>query len=81
MNTIRLDFPTFTLYYSYTTLVAFQTLNKVYVRENVFSTTTSKHLNWIDGGDVTGKKKDRLNEEDFEKAYQENIGGNINWGY
>ena len=37
--------------------------NQKYVIQNLWSTTTGKHLNWIDGG----SKKDRLTKEAFEQ--------------
>lgn len=51
------------LYYSYETIVAFSTskLGQL-VRQNDWSTTTGKHLNWIDGG----AKKERLTSGQFE---------------
>ena len=59
----------FTLYYSYSTIVAFRKdyHSPTIVRQNDWSTTTGKHLNWIDGGDKTAKR-DRLESEQFEKA-------------
>lgn len=53
------------LWYSYTTIVAFKESwsAPIRVRENDWSKTTGKHLNWIDRGD----KKERINGEDFEK--------------
>ena len=55
-----------TFYFSYETLVAFRSnkTGNLYVRENVWGTTTGKHLNWIDGGD----KKTRLSRKAFEDA-------------
>lgn len=59
-----------TFYFSYETLVAFETkYDELFVRENVWGPTTGKHLNWIDGGN----KKARLSKEDFEKKYNELI--------
>lgn len=54
---LKLEVAGLVLYYSYRTIVAYQdwTEGKV-VRENDWSTTTGKHLNWIDGGN----KKARL---------------------
>ena len=57
-------------YFSYRTLVAFRTKGNLYVRENVWGTTTGKHLNWIDGGD----KKNRLSKEDFENMMNNLLG-------
>lgn len=51
------------LYYSYETIVAFSTAKLgLLVRSNEWSTTTGKHLNWIDGGD----RKNRLQSNQFE---------------
>lgn len=61
-NTLRVDIDDITLWYSYTTVVAFYTpqTGKV-VCENVWGSTTGKHLNEIDGGD----KKSRVNRDTF----------------
>lgn len=36
-----------TLYFSYETCVAFKTRHQFYICENIWGTTTGKHLNWI----------------------------------
>lgn len=52
-----------TLYYSYETIVAYRdTTDGLIVSENCWSTTTGKHLNWIDGGN----KKSRKPRAEFE---------------
>jgi len=52
------------IWYSYKTPVAFKVLGKpLDVRQNDWSTTTGKHLNWIDGGN----KKDRIPGAEFVK--------------
>ena len=63
VNSLMVSIGALTLYFSYNTIVAFstpQTGQKV--RQNDWSTTTGKHLNWIDGGD----KKGRLPSAEFE---------------
>jgi hypothetical protein len=56
--------PKITLWYSYQTCVAFQQDGHTRrVCENVWSSTTGKHINSIDGGD----KKNRLPRAEFEK--------------
>jgi hypothetical protein len=51
------------LYYSYETIVAFSTAKLgLLVRQNDWSTTTGKHLNWIDGGE----KNKRISGQVFE---------------
>lgn len=53
-----------TLYFSYDTVVAFQApgIPGIVVSENCWSTTTGKHLNWIDDGN----KKARVKRAEFE---------------
>ena len=60
-----------TLYFSYSTLVAFRGyVNEkqygLFVCKNIWGTTTGKHLNFIDGG----AKTSRLDSDTFEKLYQ-----------
>lgn len=68
VNSMEFSLPNgVTFYYSYTTLIAFRSsLTGLRVMKNQWSTTTGKHLNWIDGGD----KKSRLEPEQFEKELQ-----------
>lgn len=59
-------------YFSYNTLIAFVGTNskgKFFdcVIQNLWSVTTGKHLNAIDGGD----KKSRFGKKEFEKQLQE----------
>lgn len=57
-------------FYSYSTLVAFEsTFSGLVVQKNSWSTTTGKHLNWIDDGD----KKSRVDAETFEKKLAETM--------
>ena len=65
-------------WFSYKTLIAFYAPDKsglweTYVRQNDWSTTTGKHLNWIDGGN----KKERLTSEQFQLKYKECFGEEI----
>jgi hypothetical protein len=56
-----------TFYKSYDTIIAFENFKSgLVVRCNSWSTTTGKHLNWIDGGN----KKARLSSEEFKKALE-----------
>lgn len=64
-HSLRVDIGTLSLYFSYETVIAFQDASGLVVRQNDWSTTTGKHLNWIDGGGTIEKKK-RLKSEDFE---------------
>ena len=59
------------LYFSYDTLVAFRGdigngYRELVVHTNDWSTTTGKHLNWIDGGEQDTRVKDK----EFEKYYK-----------
>lgn len=60
-----------TVWFSYTTPVAFSnTKTGLIVRQNEWSTTTGKHLNYIDGGTPEAKKK-RVDRETFQKKLSE----------
>ena len=49
VNSLEVSFPSgFTLYYSYDTIIAFIGRDGIKIRKNDWSTTTGKHLNWID---------------------------------
>tara|TARA_B100001113_G_C21112414_1_gene623847 strand:- start:690 stop:1007 length:318 start_codon:yes stop_codon:yes gene_type:complete len=52
------------LYYSYRTLIAFTYDCNLYVSENCFSSTTGRHLNFIDSD-----KSKRLKREEFESLF------------
>lgn len=71
-NSIAIRMGTRTVYYSYDTVVAFCGTNSQgkefdCVCQNLWGSTTGKHLNWIDGGN----KKARLSKNEFEKQLQE----------
>jgi len=66
-NSLSVQFEDFTLYYSYSTIVAFRDRQEgLIVHKNDWGTTTGKHLNWIDGG----CKRTRLPHEEFQKKLQ-----------
>ena len=47
-----------TLWFSYRTVIAFQRgFGPIIVRQNDWSNTTGKHLNYIDGGGVEAKRR------------------------
>lgn len=53
----RVELANITLFYSYDTIVAYRDAEDgLIVSENQWSTTTGKHLNWIDGGDKKSRK-------------------------
>ena len=57
-----------TVYYSYVTPVAIKDpFNVLHVSTNIWSSTTGKHLTWIDGGSPEAKKR-RLDGADFKKV-------------
>lgn len=83
VNSLKVEFDNLTLYFSYKTVVALTfrdlggLLMQPIVRQNDWSTTTGKHLNWIDNGN----KKNRLPSEQFENLLNDKLielGLNIN---
>lgn len=63
VNALRVQIGSLTLWFSYSTIVAFREPGKLpRVCENLWGSTTGKHLNAIDDGD----KKSRLKQADFE---------------
>ncbi len=53
------------VYYSYNTAVGIETPNNdLFISENVWSTTTGRHLTWIDGGSAEAKES-RMRYKDF----------------
>ena len=61
------------VWYSYQTPIAFHVDgHERIVRENDWSTTTGKHLNWIDGGGPKAKKS-RVSGADFERLWNEQV--------
>lgn len=49
VNSLKVTFNNFTLYYSYDTIVAYDDIDDGLVcSENVWTVTTGKHLNWIE---------------------------------
>lgn len=69
VNSIRFTFPNgLEFYYSYSTLVAFRSIETgLVVSKNIWSTTTGKHLNWIDGG----RKDERYEYSTMQKKLQD----------
>lgn len=53
-------------YFSYNTLIAFKIEGSLYIRENVWGSTTGKHLN-----NVSRVKEIRISKEKFEEAYKQ----------
>jgi hypothetical protein len=67
---LQVDIGELRLWFSYDTVIAFHSSGEPRkVRQNDWSSTTGKHLNWIDDGD----KKSRLPSEEFEKALNETL--------
>lgn len=65
-HTLQVEFDKFTLYYSYETIVAFADEKGLVCSENVWGTTTGKHLNWINPD-----KKGRVKYAIFETLLKE----------
>ena len=66
-NAIVVSFGNVRLWFSYNTLIAFQVGNRRIVSENVWGSTTGKHLNSIDGKDV----KNRYKRDQFKKEWED----------
>jgi hypothetical protein len=66
-NAMVVSFGNITLWFSYHTLVAFKVGNRRIVSENLWSSTTGKHLNSIDGKDL----KNRFKRDRFEREWEE----------
>lgn len=62
-HTLEVSIGNLTLYFSYKTVVAFSIPGYLACSENQWSTTTGKHLNWIEPD-----KRKRLSGEEFEDA-------------
>jgi len=63
-NAVEVGIGDLSLFFSYKTLIAYQDFHDgLVVSENHWSTTTGKHLNYIDGGNKFG----RLKQDEFEK--------------
>lgn len=66
------------VYYSYNTAVGIRFPNNdLYLSENVWSTTTGRHLTWIDGGSKEAKES-RIKYNDLLKIFEDK---NINKYY
>lgn len=69
-NFTKINIGTTTVWFSYDTPIAFRSSGERVVRENVWSTTTGKHLNAIDGGTKTAKAE-RVSSDEFDRALDE----------
>ena len=67
-NFTRINVGALTVWFSYETPIAFKVDGQPrVVRENIWSTTTGKHLNSIDGGG-TEAKAERVSSVEFNRA-------------
>ncbi len=48
LNSLLVSIGSLDLYFSYETIVAYKDGGEFHIRQNDWSTTTGKHLNWID---------------------------------
>ena len=70
-NLTKVNIGTATVWFSYATPIAFKVYGQpCVVRENVWSTTTGKHLNAIDGGSREAKDR-RVSSDEFNRALEE----------
>jgi len=68
-NFTRVDLNTMTIWFSYKTAIGFMYKGEKVVRENDWSTTTGKHLNYIEPD-----HKARISGQLFEKKLNEALG-------
>ena len=70
-NFTKINVGTTTVWFSYKTPIAFRRLGKpLVVCENIWGSTTGKHLNAIDGGDKEAKER-RVSSDEFNRALDE----------
>jgi len=73
-NAVMVEMDNVTLWFSYSTLVAFHVEGqRRVVHENQWGPTTGKHLNAIDGG-TKEAKANRVKEAEFHQLWQEQMG-------
>ena len=72
-HSLRIDFGPVTVWFSYTTPIAFHvTGHERVVLRNYWKTTTGKHLNRIDGGSYQAKKA-RVDQDTFDRLWREQV--------
>lgn len=72
-HTLMVDVGPVTVWFSYTTPVAFRAPGTpTIVRENAWGKTTGKHLKWIDG-QTSKTATDRVSTERFEQLWAEHV--------
>ena len=70
---LRIDLDTIELWYSYETIIAYRDIEDgLTIRHNDWSTTTGKHLNWIDPD-----KSKRISGIEFEARLQSALARHI----
>ena len=69
-NFTKINIGMITVWFSYDTPIAFRASGERVVRENIWSTTTGKHLNAIDGGSREAKAN-RVSSDEFNRALDE----------
>jgi len=67
MNALRLDLPGLAIWCSYNTPIAFRYKATMHVSENLWQTTTGKHITEVERNNMLNKK-DRMSRPDFEAA-------------
>lgn len=67
-NFTKLNMNELSIWFSYETPIAFSSFGQIFIRQNDWSSTTGKHLNYINTD-----KKLRLTGEHFEKLLNHNI--------
>lgn len=69
-NFTKVNIGTVMVWFSYDTPIAFRASGERVVQENIWSTTTGKHLNAFDGGTKEAKAH-RVSSAEFNRALEE----------
>lgn len=70
-NLVKVKIGPVSVWFSYETPIAFQVNKTLICHENIWSRSTGKHLNLIDGG----QPKNRCNSMEFNKLWRDMAGG------
>lgn len=68
-HSLAVKVPNNTYYFSYDTLIAFYHEGELIMRENIWGSTTGKHMNWL-----SRNKDNRVNSEIFTQKLNESLG-------
>jgi len=73
INCLKVEIGSLILYFSYSTIIAFRNKGNLIISKNYWSTTTRKHLNWINTDKKIRIKRDIFNEKLENKLKEHNL--------